>query len=205
MRDAVLIAGLALVGVPGCETYEFPPRLVGVGTEDCPQCEALVLSETRLPAGSVDINARFAFEDDLGTLSKVQVFVTTPSGVVLGEPDPSDDEASRPGFTCTYATELAVDVGSRTCEVSSTRANAISSTDVGERIAGYQAGVLSATFGLETTEFGEWTVEFVATRSDGTPSNRISNTFDVVDDVGVDTDGDRVDPGTETGTGTETE
>jgi len=233
MRCAVAIAGLALVGLVGCETYEFPPRLIGVGTDDCPECEELVLSETRLPAGAgaVDIDAQFAFKDDRGAISKLQAFVTTPSGVVLEEfyfvevtrweevevPPDTDGETEstterveittlekrfRPGFTCTYASATAEDVGSNTCEVSSTRANAGSSIEVGPRLAGYESGGLSVTFGLEVTELGRYTVEFVATRSDGTQSNRLSNTFDVVEDVGPDTDGDRVDPGT-TGSGTE--
>ena len=226
MRYTIAIAGLTVL-LAGCETYDFPPRLRGVGTEDCPACEELVLSETRLPPGSVDIEARFAFEDDRGALTKIQAFVTTPSGEVLEEsytvelkrivevevPPDTDGETEstieeveetyfetryRPGFTCTYVSEISMLVGSLTCEVSSSLANAINSTDVGRRLAGYQQGNLSVGFGIDATELGEWTVEFVATRSDGTTSNRLSNTFDVVEDVGGDTEGDRVDPNTDT-------
>lgn len=197
MRGAIAIAGLALVSAVGCETYEFPPRLIGVGTADCPKCEELVLSETRVPpAVGLVIEANFAFKDDRGALSVMQAFVTDPSGVVLEGTilDDENKEQKVPGFTCHYQSEIDEDLGANECSFSTPRAES--------SLIGVQESLVTAAFEVDATTVGEWTVEFVATRSDGMQSNRLSNTFDVVEDVGPDTDGDRVDPGT-TGSGTE--
>lgn len=82
----VSLVGVALLGLGGCETYEFPPRLRGVGTDNCPACEVFVFEESRLPLGGVTtMSSKFAFEDERGALTAVRVFVTRPSGSVVEE------------------------------------------------------------------------------------------------------------------------
>ncbi len=197
MRRLGVIAGLALSSVGGCEGYEFPPRVLGVATEDCPDCEVLALSETRLPLGSATVTGRFAFDDDQGSISNLRIFVTAPSGAVVEEPyfDADDRPQTRPGFTCTFAIESADDVGTATCVVTAERFRATNSTDVAVRLEGYEQGLVTATFGVNFSEFGEWTVEVEAERSDGVRSNRLATTIDIVDDVG---DGDDDDVDTDT-------
>ncbi|MGH1342053.1 MAG: hypothetical protein ACRBN8_10905 [Nannocystales bacterium] len=87
--------GAAALGLSSCETYEFPPRLHGVGTENCPACEVFVLEESRFPLGGVaSLSSRFAFEDSLGALREIRVFVTTPSGRVVEELVDEEDMVS---------------------------------------------------------------------------------------------------------------
>ena len=137
MRE-LIIAGCVLTSA-GCETYEYPPRLRGVGTEDCPECEELVLSETRVPRGEPAISARFAFEDDEGAIDAVWVYVTSPSGEVLQESyvveregdcegeekPPCFEEVTlfRDGFTCTFASDESESVGPSICELTAERFN----------------------------------------------------------------------------------
>ncbi len=201
MRRTGILIGLAAVGLASCETYELPPRLLGVGTEACPECEELVLSESRLAVGEAAVTAEFAFEDDQGSLTAVRIFVTTPSGVVLEEPYevpvevPADTDTDgeptvvletryRDGFTCVFSGDLEEQVPSLACVVSGTRFNNILATSVAARLEGYQQGELAATFGVPLSEVGEWTVEVEAERSGGTLSNRLSATFDVAEDIG---------------------
>jgi hypothetical protein len=216
-----IVAG-AVLATASCETYEFPPRLSGVGTEDCPDCEELVLSESRLPPGSVSLRTRFAFHDDRGAVDAIRVFVTSPSGAVLEEsyfveverevevPVDTDgaetdgdtegetmtivvtveEERRRPGFTCSFVEAASVTIGSRLCEITTERFNGVVEGTVAQRLSGYSQGIVTAAFGLQADELGDWTVEFEAQRSTGTPSNRLSNTFEVAADVGDDTDTD---------------
>ncbi len=204
------LAGLAVVGLSGCETYEFPPRLRGVGTDNCPACEVFLVEESRLPLGGVaTLSARFAFEDEWGSLSGVRVFVTTPSGDVLEEVyvvlvekevtipgdtgGPSmtvtvieEEERTRPGFTCAFRAEsLATPVA--TCDLVSERESSIGSVAV--LLDGIEQGQLSVKFGVDLSEVGEWTVEVEAERSGGARSNRLSTTFDVVEDLDNDDGG----------------
>lgn len=194
-----IVAG-AVLATASCETYEFPPRLNGVGTEDCPDCEELVLSESRLPVSDAAVSARFQFEDELGSLSGVKVYVTTPSGMVVQEeycagedeapPCDADESLFRDGFTCRFVTDDSESVSPTICELSSDRSNGVLSQSVARRLRGYESGTLTATFGVSIDELGEWTVEVEAERGDDVRSNRLSNTFEVAADVGDDTDTD---------------
>jgi len=201
-----LICGLALVGLVGCETYEFPPRLLGVGTENCPACEVFVLDESRLPLGGVaTLSSRFAFDDEWGALSGVHVFVTTPSGSVVeetytvsvqkelevagdtdGEPmtviQTIEEDRMRPGFTCAFRAESPT-TPVATCDLVSERDFSIGS--VAAVLDGVEQGKLTVNFGVDLSEVGEWTVEVEAERA-GVRSNRLSTTFDVVEDLGDD-------------------
>lgn len=204
MREFI-VAG-AVLATTSCETYEFPLRLRGVGTEDCPECEELVLSETRLPQGDAAISARFAFADDEGSVSGVLVYVTTPSGDIVQEPyfvevsAPCGDGQTPPcttlerrfrdGFTCGFASGESETVGPAVCELTAERFNRGLDNSIAARLRGYSEGVLIATFGVSLDEFGEWSVEVEAQRSDGDPSNRVSNTFEVAEDVVDDPDAD---------------
>lgn len=183
MRE-LIVAG-ALLATASCETYEFPLRLRGVGTDDCPECEELVLNETRLPQGDAAISARFAFADDEGAVTGVRVFVTSPSGDVVQE---SCDDDFCDGFTCTFASGESETVGPAICELTAERFNGGLENTIAARLRGYNEGVLIATFGVSLDEFGEWSVEVEAQRSDGDPSNRVANTFEVAEDVGDDTE-----------------
>lgn len=179
------LAGLAVVGLSGCETYEFPPRLRGVGTDNCPACEVFLVEESRLPLGGVaTLSARFAFEDEWGSLSGVRVFVTTPSGDVLEEV--YDGDEMRPGFTCEFRAE-SVATPVATCDLVSERESSIGSVAV--LLDGIEQANLAVKFGVDLSEVGEWTVEVEAERSGGARSNRLSTTFDVVEDLDNDDGG----------------
>lgn len=177
------VLGVALLGLGGCETYDFPPRLRGVGTDNCPACEVFVFEESRLPLGGVTtMSSKFAFEDQRGALTELRVFVTRPSGSVVEET--YDGDKTRPGFTCEFrADSLATPAA--TCDLLFDRESSIGS--VADLLDGIEQGTLSVNFGVELTEVGEWTVEVEAEGFDGTLSNRLSRTFDVVEDIG---DGD---------------
>lgn len=200
MRIRELIVAGAVLATTSCETYEFPPRLRGVGTDDCPECEALVLSETRLPRGDTAISGRFAFEDDQGALAGLTVYVTTPSGEVLqrrcGERSVTRDceeEEEEPceeiepvfcdGFVCSFASDESDTVGPGVCELTAERFNRGLDRSIAARLRGYEQGVLVATFGVSLDALGEWSVEVEAERDGGEPSNRISATFEVAADV----------------------
>lgn len=166
----VFIGGVALLGLLGCESYEFPPRLLGVATDDCSDCEVLELSETRLPPGAVTLSARFAFQDEQGSLEEVRVFVTPPSGaLVLEEP-------------CKFFVDLSDQVAADTCEVTALQFRDGDDT-VSARLRGIESGELSTRFGLNLDELGTWTVEVEASRDLGVISNRLSQTFEVAEPV----------------------
>lgn len=167
-----LIGGLGLVGLVGCETYELPPRLLGVATEDCSDCEELELSETRLPPGVVTLTADFSFEDERGALDELRAFVSTPSGRVLKEG----------GVPCSFVVDLAEQVGVESCAVTSLRFGDSGDT-LFARLRGIESGVLTARLGLDLDEAGTWTVGFEATRDTGANSNRLSGTFEVAGSV----------------------
>ena len=178
------IAGLALVGSAGCETYELPPRLHGVATDECPECEVLELSETRLPPGDVTLTARFAFEDEWGAVERLQVFVTSPGGEVLKEPtgekDANGEPVFAPGFTCAFVVDFDDLLAANTCTLTALHFRE-SGTTLLTRLRGVQGGELTARFGLNLDEIGTWTVEVEAVRETGAISNRISETFEVAE------------------------
>jgi hypothetical protein len=202
MRFRELIVAGAVLSTASCETYEFPLRLRGIGTEDCPDCEELVLDETRLPQGDTAISARFAFADDEGSVSGLRVYVTTPSGEVVQEPYDVEERRTcepdetppctdtvvrfRDGFTCGFANDESDTVRPTACELTAERFHGGLENTIAARLRGYNEGVLIATFGVSLDEFGEWSVEVEATRSDGDLSNRLSNTFEVAADVNED-------------------
>lgn len=204
MRTRGLIAAGFVLATVSCETYEFPLRLRGVGTDDCPECEELVLSESRIPQGDTALSARFAFADDQGSVSGLRVYVTTPSGDIVQEPyfvevpttceegqtPPCTEleERFRDGFTCGFASGASETVSPTVCELTAELFNGGLDNSIAARLRGYGEGVLIATFGVSLDEFGEWTVEVEAQRSDGDPSNRLSNTFEVGADVDEDSE-----------------
>lgn len=178
-----LLVGVALAGLAGCETYESPPRLLGVATDDCPDCEVLELSETRLPLGEATLAARFAYEDEWGAIEQVRVFVTRPSGeVVQEEVDATLEPTTSPGLTCGFVVDLDELVTRNTCVITALRFRESGGTLL-ERLRGFSGGELTARFGLELTQTGTWTVEVEATRDTGAVSNRLSETFEVADSV----------------------
>jgi len=170
----VFIGGLALtgliglIGLIGCETYEFPPRLLGVATDDCSDCEVLELSETRLPPGDATLTARFAFQDERGSLEEVTVFVTSPSGGPILD------------IPCDFFVDLSEQVAADTCELTALQFRDSDDT-VSARLSGIERGELTARFGLALDEVGTWTVEVEAIRDTGAISNRLSQTFEVAE------------------------
>ncbi len=169
-KTRVLVGALALVGFAGCETYELPPRLVGVATEDCSDCEVLALSESLLPPGMATMTAVFSFEDEWGALSELRVFVTAPSGLVV----PVN------GMPCDFVIDLPEQVGAEECVVTALRFRDSGDT-VFARLRGIEAGELATRFGLQLDEVGTWSVEVWATRDTGATSNRLLGTFEVVE------------------------
>ncbi len=188
--SAPVISALLLCCAVSCEVYELPPRVRGVPTESCPQCEVLDLSESRVEPGAISIDARFMFEDEWGAVESLRVFVTDPSGrPVVVEKDPWLD--------CQFASSLgdASDIAlAGACRVTSSRADTQSGDDdaaVGASggegslrgpLDGVQQAPLTARFGVLAEERGEWTVQVEVERATGMRSNRLSATFDVVAD-----------------------
>lgn len=162
----IFIGGLALIGLIGCETYEFPPRLLGVAADDCSDCEVLELSETRLPPGDATLTARFAFQDERGALEEVTVFVTSPGRVIE--------------VPCDFFVDLSEQVAADNCEVTALQFRDSSNT-VSARLRGIEGGELTTRFGLNLDEVGTWTVEVEAIRDTGAISNRLSQTFEVAE------------------------
>ena len=176
----------------------MPPRLLGVGTEDCPSCKELVLSESRLPAGaSATVTARFAFDDPQASISSVRAFATAPGGR-----DGLQTELSGGGFAagveCEFVTDEPEQLSVGACVVTAERYNNGSNdVTVAQRLRGFERGRLTATYNVDYTEVGEWTIEVRAESSSGLRSNRLTATLDVASDVG-----DPTPPDTDTDTGT---
>lgn len=164
-------ATIAVVALLGCETYEFPPRLAGVGPDD-----TFELSETRVPPGVLALEGKLWLQDERGAIEVVMAYVTTPSGEVLERPVGTDD--TEPGFVCRPVGELSDQVGVGSCEVSSSVGR---SAD--RLFDGLEQAELMVGFGVVADELGTWGVEVVAVRSNGTESNRLQTTFEVADDI----------------------